>query len=313
MSNMAEHEMNTKRDFLERICRMYYVLEMNQKDIADQLNIGRSSVARFLKEAKNEGVIRFLITSNIDNTRRTDLENQLLSKFHLKDIVVVNSNGSYEAAVANYLNSMLPYQGNVGVGWGKTIDKVGKFLNICAPRPSLKIIQMNGSVGKIEKVLPATSVIQNWAQALGATPHFLPAPAIVESKEIREFFLKDKNIHESYNEIKKVDISIVGIGTTYDDSPILKTNLVSELTSGKLQKNSVGDILLHFYDDKGRFSMKHISERVVGTKPMDFLNIPTRIALAYGAEKCEAIKGALEGRLINILITTDETAKLLLS
>lgn len=313
MSKLTKDEHNPKREFLERICRMYYILDMGQKDIAEQLNIGRSSVARFLKEAKSEGVVRFYITSKSDSTRRTDLENQLLNRYKLKDIVVVKSDNSlFETTTVDYLNGILPYQGSIGLGWGKTIHQVGKFLHMCESRPNLKVIQMSGSVGGMERDLPATSVIQNWAQSLGATPHFLPAPVIVDSKQTKEFFLQDRNILKSFKEIKNIDISIVGIGTTHSDSAIFEANLVPNLTSEELTSKSVGDVLLHFYNEQGDFTMNDISERVVGTSPVDLLRVPTRVALAYGIEKIEAIKGALEGKLINILITTDETAKLLL-
>lgn len=313
MSKSSNNAQNSKREFLERISRMYYVLEMNQKDIAEQLDVGRSSVARFLNEAKKEGVVRFHITSKIDSSRRSDLENDLISNYKLKDAVVVkkNSDTPFEMIIANYINSILPNQGSLGLGLGKTIYNVGKYLQICDPRPDLNIIQMTGSAG-IEDEIPATSLIQNWAQALSAKPHFLPAPAIVESKEMKEYLLKDKNIDYSCKLIKDVDISIVGIGDTSPNSTILNAGLVPELTIEELQKRSVGDIILHFYDLQGNFSMEKISERVVGTEPIDLLRIPTRIALAYGEKKADAIKGALNGRLINILVTTDETAKLLL-
>lgn len=315
MNKRNNTEQMSKRDFLERIARMYYVLDMNQQAIAEQLDIGRSSVARFLNEAKKEGIVQFHITSKSDNSRRTDLERQLKSVYKLKDAVVIKeSNESlYEMIAVNYLNSILPYQGSLGLGLGKTVSNVGRYMNNCEGRPELKIVQMTGSVGKVENEIPATSVIQNWAQALDATPHFLPAPAIVESKEVKEIFLNDKNIQDSHKEMRNIDIAIMGIGTASPDSAILQSHLIPELTYEELLMNSVGDIMLHFYDENGSFSLKHISERVLGTEPIDLLRIPTRIALAYGKDKAKAIQGALIGRLINILITTDETAKLLLT
>lgn len=314
MRKSASSEQNTKREFLEKVARMYYVLDMSQKDIADQLDVGRSSVARFLNEARKEGVVQFYITSKSDHSRRPDLERELKSTYKLKDAIVVKESNAtlFEIVAVNYLNSVLPYQGSLGLGLGNTILNVSKYMHLCEERPELKVIQMTGSVGRIENEMPATSVIQNWAQALNATPHFLPAPAIVDLKEVKDVFLQDKSIQDSQNEMRDIDIAIVGIGNIHPSSAILKSKLIPELTYKELQKDSVGDILLHFYNKYGDFSMNHISERVLGAAPIDFLRIPTRIALAHGKEKSESIKGALSGRLINILFTTDETAKLLL-
>ena len=41
----------------------------------------------------------------------------------------------------------------------------------------------------------------------------------------------------------------------------------------------------------------------------DLLNTPIRIGIAYGLEKVKAIRGAIKGKLINVLITDDKTAK----
>ena len=44
-----------------------------------------------------------------------------------------------------------------------------------------------------------------------------------------------------------------------------------------------------------------------------FKEIPLRIAIASSAKKAEAVKGAVKGGLINILITNVECAKKLIS
>jgi len=100
---------NNKLDFLERIARMYYLFDMTQSEVATQMGIGRSSVARFLKEAKEENVVRFLISSNTGNARRVDLENKLVNKYKLIDAIVVKEdvNSLYESTVVNYLNTTI--------------------------------------------------------------------------------------------------------------------------------------------------------------------------------------------------------------
>lgn len=82
------------RRFLEQIARMYYILDLNQQQIAEQLGIGRSSVARFLNEARKKGVVHFQIDSDSDSYRCQPLERKLLKKTQLKDCVVFQS-GQY--------------------------------------------------------------------------------------------------------------------------------------------------------------------------------------------------------------------------
>ncbi len=101
----------TKREFLERVARMYYILDMNQKEIAEQMGIGRSSVGRFLNEARDQGIVQIQIGTNIQKSRRTDLESIVSDKFKLKDTVIAKRNpgNTFETTVAEYLDSILPF------------------------------------------------------------------------------------------------------------------------------------------------------------------------------------------------------------
>ena len=41
--------------------------------------------------------------------------------------------------------------------------------------------------------------------------------------------------------------------------------------------------------------------------------IPIRVGIAYGKDKTDAIKGALKGKIINVLITDNATAEAILN
>lgn len=306
----------SKWSFLERIARMYYVLGMNQQQICEQLGIGRSSVARFLIEAREKGVVQFQIRSDLERWRCRSLEREIAQSARLKDCVVFKSDArsgnSFEVLTSQYLNSVLPSNGSIGLGWGKTLYAVGAQMHLCDSRPGLKVVQLSGGAGAKEELVPATSVVQLWAQALRGKPYFLPAPAIASTVEAKKGFLSDPSIQEIMNEVKKVTVAVVGIGHTADNATIISSNLAPDLTSEKLSARCVGDVIFHFFDRDGKFSYRSLSDRVVGASPEDFLNIELRIGVAYGSDKTQAIAGALEGRLLHVLITTEETAEALL-
>lgn len=302
-----------KRRFLERIARMYYVLDLNQQQIAEQLGIGRSSVARFLKEAREKGVVHFQIDSDLDSYRCRSLEKGLLNKTKLKDCVVFQSGKHagfrFETLVSLYLNSVLPFTGTIGLGWGRTLYAVGSQMHLCDPRPDLKVLQLSGGSGTKEEHVPATSVVQLWTQALRAKPYYLPAPAVASTAESKQKFLEDPSIQAVMNELSQVSVAIVGIGHTGEDASIITSKLIPGLTSDTLSACSVGDVIFHFYDENGRFSFNSLSERVIGASREDFLRIGLRIGIAYGENKIQAIAGALRGNLVHVLITTESTAK----
>lgn len=314
MNKSLKSEQVTKRQFLEKIARMYYILEMSQKDIADNLRIGRSSVARFLKEAKEEGIIRFLVTSSTEKEpREIALEKEIVNKFKLTDALIIpNDNESmFEQTIVSYLHSILPLNGVVGVGGGNTMNYLSTVMNISDKKPDLNIVQTIGGFSNNEKKMPSTSTIQNWAVSLGANALFLPAPAIVDNQEIKDVYFTSKSMNDVYKQIKQMDMLISGIGSL-KDVEILEELGVENINIDLIQKECVGDINLHFFDKNGNFSMPDLSKRIIGISRDDFKSIPIKVSVAFGEEKVNAIEGALNGKLTDILITTSDTAEKIL-
>lgn len=316
MNKSTKNGQMSKNEFLERIARLYYILELSQQEISEQLNIGRSSVARFLNEAKERGIIHFQIHSDWDRWRSPSLERALLKRFNLKDCVVLRSEkqsgNSFEALVSKYLNTVLPMEGKIGLGWGKTIYAIGSQMHLCDPRPNLNIVQLSGGCGTKEELIPSSSTIQLWAQALQGKCCLLPAPAVVRDAATRKNFLKDQSIREVSEQINEISVGIVSVGHTGEDSTIVSSQLAPDVTSSMLKEKSVGDVIFHFFDEQGRFSYPELSDRVVGCTPQQFLQIPMRIGIAHGENKVKAITSALKGKLFHVLITKDETARILI-
>jgi DNA-binding transcriptional regulator LsrR (DeoR family) len=74
----------------------------------------------------------------------------------------------------------------------------------------------------------------------------------------------------------------------------------------------VGDISLHFYDSDGIEVESEFQKRVIGVSFEDMKKIPRMVGVAGGPEKYEAILGALQGGIINTLITDTQTAQRLI-
>ncbi len=77
-------------------------------------------------------------------------------------------------------------------------------------------------------------------------------------------------------------------------------------------KGAVADVCLRYFDAAGRPVGTSLDGRVLGIELPAFLAIPRRVAVAGGPEKVPAIRGALAGRLINVLVSDEDTARALL-
>ncbi|HEU0256805.1 MAG TPA: sugar-binding domain-containing protein, partial [Microbacteriaceae bacterium] len=87
---------------------------------------------------------------------------------------------------------------------------------------------------------------------------------------------------------------------------------ISPWSSTLLATGAVGDVCLRFFDADGRPTITELDERVLGIGRQTLLAVPRRIGIAGGERKHAAIRGALLGGWINILITDKQTALALL-
>jgi DNA-binding transcriptional regulator LsrR (DeoR family) len=113
---------------------------------------------------------------------------------------------------------------------------------------------------------------------------------------------------------ERLNIGIVGIG-----APVKSSNLVwagsfgREAIESLAHTGAVGEICSVFYDINGREVETPFSDRIIAVGLEKMRNLEYNIGLAASREKVPAIMGALRGHLINVLITDEETAKILLN
>ncbi|NCU27970.1 sugar-binding transcriptional regulator, partial [Candidatus Nomurabacteria bacterium] len=144
--------------------------------------------------------------------------------------------------------------------------------------------------------------------------HYIQAPLIVRSKEVKEILIKETNISKAIELCRNVDIAFLGIGTTDPDlNALLRAGFIDEKEAKKLRsQGAVGMICGQFYTIDGDLLDTDINERVIGLKATELQYIDTVIGLACGEKKTEAIFGALKGKYLNAIITDEIVAKKLL-
>lgn len=299
-----------KKVFLETVASMYYVLNMSQQEIANQFNVGRSSVARYLNEAKEAGLIRFVITDSNEVHRFTSLENKLINKYHVKDVVVLNSDeNQFFISAVSYLNSILPFKGLIGIGGGHTLRKFSNYIGLIDKRPNVDIVQLVGEFNIDPTILPTSSLMNIWAAQLQSNAYYLAAPAIASSLQNKESIQDNEVISQIYKKYEEIDLCLVGIGNVDKEASVIQSNTLTTADKKYIEDNCVGDINLHFFNEAGHFNSDTISNLNLGISRNNYLKIQNKVAISYGDKKIEAIHATLKNKLVNILITDSHTAE----
>lgn len=301
---------------LAKVARLYYERGMRQQQIADALNLSQARVSRLLKEAQEVGIVRSVVV--LPDGVHTDLEEAVQARFRLRDVVVVDTGGAgadvtqaLGAAAGAYLDATLKGDDVIGVStWSGSLLAAVQSMRAKPQAVADRVIQLFGGVGRPEAQVQATRLIERLAQVTGAIPVIVPTPGVVGSAEIRRAMLSDPSVDAVRVQWPDVTVSLVGIGTLQPSSLLQHSgNAFGESDQEELRGlGAVGDICLRFFDAQGTPITSPFDDRVVGIDAQTLCAIPRRVAIAGGATKVAAIRAALLGGWVNVLITDVDTA-----
>jgi deoxyribonucleoside regulator len=294
----------------------YYKKNLTQSEIAKKMFMSRQKVNRLLKKAQEENIVQITIVDF--NKYNFELETKLEEKFNLTQSVVISNiddktiTSSLGLAGAEYLEKILSTGDVVGVTSGSTLSEVAKKLKL---NHSLNVsaVQLVGGMDIASVCLTPDEITRTIAQKLGGESYILYAPAIVENKSTKEAMISDESFKATFKHMEKCNIIIAGIGELKEDTIIYKENYFNkqymEYLSGL---GCVGDIGIRWYDKDGKAVEHEYDDRTIGYNILKNNTDALVIGIAGGKNKHEAVLGALKGGYLDVLITDNETAEVLI-
>jgi len=300
-----------KLRLMSKVAKMYYEENLTQEEISKITNIPRSTISKLLNYAKKMGYIRVVL--DFPNQDLIFLEREIEKLYGIKECVVVEREEDIGTVGAKYIENVLDEDEVVGVSWGMTLEKVVKYLKPFE-RTVKEVVQIVGGLGEPNEDYHATNLAKELARKLNAKVSVLQAPGIAKNLEIKKAFLSDPNIVKCLEKVPSITAALVGIGTLHEDSTlIVRGKILSENDRQTLiSSGCVGDVALIFFDRNGKPVCSDISKRVIGITYEQLKKVKKVIAFAGGPKKIEAIRGALKGKLITMLVTNKEVAERLI-
>ncbi len=305
---------------MTKVAHLYYDQDMTQPEIAVQLDLSQATVSRLLKRARQEQIVR--VTVSVPYGVYAGLEERLQQTYGLKEAVVVDSVEHSDqilrdigSAAAYYLGTTLRTGDVIGVSsWSTTLLAMVDALQPQTRASQIKILQILGGLGNPSAEIYASRLVGRLANLLRGEAVLLPAPGVVGSPEVVPILLEDRYVHDAMNLFDQITIALVGIGTVEPSGLLASSgNIFSPEELDMLRgAGAVGDIGLRFFDATGTPVVTPLNERVIGMTLDQLQRVKRAVGIAGGKAKLSAIRGALQGRLINVLITDRFTAEHLL-
>lgn len=297
-----------EKDLMEKIAWYYYIDNLTQQKIAELIGIPRLRVIKLLEKARQNGIIQFRIT---ENKSHVSMENDIAKRFGLKDVFIVSSASPIEnrnEAIANaaaiYITNRIQDNAFINIGYGDTTSRILKHLAYNSDT-QISFVSLTGGVNYY---LP-----NSFSGIFNAKLYLMPAPFILSNKEMAEAVKKEPAVREIAEMVPLSSMTIIGIGGMDKKTTIVNNGMLSQKDLLYLSmQGAVGDILCHFLDINGNQVESPIDGRIITTSLETLANQNNVIGVAAGENKVNAIIGALNGNFLDVLITDQETAELII-
>lgn len=302
--------LNYEESLMVKAAWYYYFENLTQQAIADRLSISRMRVIKLLETARQTGVIQFRLRS--DGVGMAQQSHDLIKKYHLKDVFLIpetdeddsHPNESIARAGAMYIADRLGDNACINVGYGDTLSRTLNHLATMVQNP-VTCVSLTGGVSNY---LPNTR-----SNVFNARLFLMPAPLLASSPEMAAAMRSENSVSEVIRMAQLSSFTLVGIGAMHDSATIVKSGTLNQNDLFYLKmNNAVGDVLCHFLDRDGQLIHTPIEDRLISTSLDQLKQMPNVIGLAAGANKVDAIRAVLRGGYLDILITDEPTANLLL-
>jgi len=306
-----------KLRLVTKVAQLYYEKNYVQKRIADELHLSQATISRLLKLAKEEKIVKTVVT--IPSGVYSELESELEKKYGLKEVIIAEASSNSQdeilrsigSAAAYYLETTLSKGDTIGISsWSSTLLSMVDAMQPLKNLNETKVVQILGGIGNPAAETHASHLIKRLASLVNGEAIFLPAPAVIPPGSKPENYINDEFVKRALNMFNKVNVVLAGIGTLEPSQLLANSGNIfaeDELIELK-ERGAIGDICLHFFDENGDPIETSLNKRVMSMSLQNIKKVERTIGVAGGKRKVKAIKAAMRGNLINVLITDKFTA-----
>jgi DNA-binding transcriptional regulator LsrR (DeoR family) len=303
-------------DVLIDVATRHYLHGSSQTEIARELSLDPSTISRYLKRARDEGIVRIEIVA--PRQANVELARELTRQLKVSRVLVAELNGEPNglAAVASlaarFTSDQLRRGTRIGIGWGESLAAVVRQLEPGGVE-ALHVAPLAGGLAEGRPGIQGHELVRQITDLFPLSrATYLHAPSIVDSAAIRDAFLADRSVQAALAIAARSEVALVGIGEMAPEATLFKaSHILTADREALLAQGAIGSMNARFYDARGQ-PVAHLDRRTVALDWSDLAAIPTVIAVAAGVGKVEALQGAARTGCVDVLVTDDRTATAIL-
>ncbi|MHC9043245.1 sugar-binding transcriptional regulator [Microbacterium saperdae] len=267
-----------------------------------------------IEKARELGIVRIEIQepSDVD----THLSMALTRKFGLKRAVVVRTPSPEPEAIqevlgraaAQLLEEIVVEGDMLGFTSGRTLNAMARYLNHL---PTCDLVALGGVAGPVKE--HSVEIIRRVSTTSRGASYPIFAPLIVRSATTAAALRSDRLIADAFAHFPRVTKGVVAVGSWVPpNSQLYDAADELGLAQKLVHRGVVGEVAATLYDANGAI-VPDLNDLTIAITAEQLKQIPEVIAVAGGASKTNAVRGALRSGLIHSVVTDSSLATRLLA
>jgi DNA-binding transcriptional regulator LsrR (DeoR family) len=298
-----------------RAARLYFLEDRSKVEIAGLLDISRFRVARLLDTARALGLVRIEI--GLPGILDAALSAELASAFGLRHAFVYNFPDDSDSSLRHRLGEaageaiadLATAADVVGIAWSRSLSGLARGLTSFPPCP---IVQMTGALSR-----PGDGDLLDVVRAItrigGGPSYGFYAPMIVDDAGTAQAIRRHPDVAAATAMLGSITIGMVGIGSWLPGLSSIYDSLAQPDRDAVSAAGVRAEVSGVFLGEDGDPRQTPLDERMIVTPGSWLAQLPTVLAVAYGTAKSHAVWSALNGGVVNGLITHASLARAVLA
>lgn len=304
-------------DRILEIARLHYEDRLPQAEIATKMEVSPATISRYLQKALALGFVETRVVSSA--YRQFAKEAELVRKFGLSNACVVPTMDSYAAteqqlaqSTARVIRDLVARGSIFGVSNGRTVAATVAEMQR-GRSADVEVITLIGGVARAESASGTSEICRALAEKLGGQAWMLPVPAVVPNAGIAQAIVASDAAVAVFERMQRLSVAIIGIGGMAPGSSTFQHGLFDPAHLAELiERKAAGSICARFFDADGKMLHSDLDDRTISISLAQLKAVPTRLGIAFGPDKVDAIRASMRGGYVSHLATDSDTANLLL-
>jgi DNA-binding transcriptional regulator LsrR (DeoR family) len=298
------------------VARRYYLDGRSKVEIAEEFALSRFKVARLLDDARSSGLVRIEIghPGVID----VELSGLLMDALGLTHCVVTDTPDEHPAALrehlgaaaAELLTEVVTPDDVLGLSWARSVSAMATALRELATVP---VVQLTGALARPGVDDSSIELVREVARVAGGPAYFFYAPMAVPDATTARALRQQPEVARAFSLIGSVTKAVAGVGAWEPEQSTLY-DATGEAERSYLARLGVcADVSGVLVDAHGAPVPADLTERMIGITAAQMKAVPEVIGIVYGMAKMHAVRAAVEGGLVNSLVTHSTLARALIA